>query len=88
MNIFFLDTDPQKCVEYHCDKHIVKMILELVQMLYTAFHVLGPKEILLKNAYRPVSVSHPTAIWVRESLENYTYALELGFCLAKEYTYR
>lgn len=33
MNIFVLDTDPKKAAEYHCNKHVVKMILESCQML-------------------------------------------------------
>jgi len=33
MNIFYLDSNPQKCAEYHCDKHVVKMILESAQLL-------------------------------------------------------
>lgn len=40
MNIFILDLDPTLCAEYHCDKHLVKMITEHNQMLasvcYTA----------------------------------------------------
>lgn len=28
MNIFFLDWDVKRCSEYHCDKHVVKMILD------------------------------------------------------------
>ena len=28
MNIFALDLDVQKSAEYHCDKHVVKMILK------------------------------------------------------------
>jgi len=28
MNIFVLDLDPQKCAEYHCNKHLVKMLVE------------------------------------------------------------
>lgn len=36
MNIFWLDEDMQKCAEYHCDKHVVKMLLETVQILNTA----------------------------------------------------
>ena len=28
MNIFHLDEDPETCAVYHCDKHVVKMILE------------------------------------------------------------
>lgn len=35
MNIFYLDTDPVKAAEYHCDKHVVKMILETAQLLST-----------------------------------------------------
>lgn len=40
MNIFWLDFDVTKCAEYHCDKHVVKMILELSQLLCTAHRVL------------------------------------------------
>ncbi len=36
MNIFYLDRNPQVCAEYHCDKHVVKMILEYAQLLSTA----------------------------------------------------
>lgn len=40
MNIFFLDRDPILCAQYHCDKHVVKMILESAQLLSTAHRVL------------------------------------------------
>jgi hypothetical protein len=33
MNIFVLDEEPVKAAEYHCNKHVVKMILEAGQML-------------------------------------------------------
>jgi len=46
MNIFVLDESPKKSAEYHCDKHVVKMILESGQMMCTA-HWLH----LLKNYY-------------------------------------
>ena len=36
MNIFYLDRNPQICAKYHCDKHVVKMILEYAQLLSTA----------------------------------------------------
>lgn len=36
MNIFLLDLDPQKAAQYHADKHVVKMLLEACQLLYTA----------------------------------------------------
>ena len=39
MNIFYLDHDPSIAAAYHCDKHVVKMILESAQMLSTAHWV-------------------------------------------------
>ena len=40
MNFFYLDEDPFKSIEYHCDKHIIKMPTEYKQMLSTAHRVL------------------------------------------------
>jgi len=49
MNIFVLDLDPQKCAEYHCDKHLVKMLVEHCQILgsiaYTARGITRKKDI-------------------------------------------
>lgn len=36
MNIFVLSDLPSEAAEYHCNKHVVKMILESAQMLCTA----------------------------------------------------
>jgi hypothetical protein len=83
MNIFFLDFDVKKCAEYHCDKHVVKMILETAQLLCSAHHVTGgtaPYKLSHKN--------HPCSIWVRSSLSNYLYLCELGLALGEEYTHR
>lgn len=38
MNIFVLDEDPQLAAIYHCDKHVIKMILESTQLLLMAFY--------------------------------------------------
>lgn len=40
MNIFVLDKDPKKCAEYHCDKHVVKMITEHNQMMCSNYNIL------------------------------------------------
>jgi hypothetical protein len=40
MNIFYLDENPIKCAEFHCDKHVVKMIIEYAQLLSTAHRIL------------------------------------------------
>lgn len=85
MNIFLLDWDVQKCAKYHCDKHVVKMILETAQLLCSAHHVTDSK---LEIPYKLAHKNHPCSIWVRESLSNYFYLCELGLELCKEYTYR
>lgn len=83
MNIFFLDYDTKKCAEYHCDKHVVKMILETAQLLCGSHWVIGSEA-----PYKLSHKNHPCAIWVRESLSNYLYLCDLGLELCKEYTYR
>lgn len=40
MNIFFLHKDPILCAQQHCDKHVVKMIVEYAQLLSTAHRVI------------------------------------------------
>lgn len=40
MNVFYLDETPLGAAEAHCDKHVVKMILEYAQLLSTAHRVL------------------------------------------------
>lgn len=43
MNIFSLDYDPVRAAIFHCDKHVVKMIVESAQMLSTAHRMLDGK---------------------------------------------
>ena len=50
MNIFYLDEKPQSCAELHCDKHVVKMIIEYAQLLSTCHRVLDGKEYYDKTA--------------------------------------
>ena len=40
MNIFYLNDDPVKCAQDHCDKHVVKMIIEYAQLMSTAHRML------------------------------------------------
>lgn len=85
MNIFFLDTDTRKIAEYHCDKHVVKMILETAQLLCGVHHASESRYII---PYKLSHKNHPCSIWARNSLSNYLYLCELGLDLCKEYTYR
>ncbi len=42
-NVFYLDHDPAAAARAHCDRHVVKMILETAQLLSAAWHVVAPK---------------------------------------------
>ena len=50
MNIFYLDNDPVKSAELHCDKHVVKMIIEYAQLMSTAHRVLDGEMYVDKTA--------------------------------------
>lgn len=83
MNIFFLDLDPKKCAQYHCDKHCIKQLLEAAQLLCSVHWTLGSEA-----PYKLTHKNHPCAKWARQSDENYGYLCEIGLALCKEYTYR
>jgi len=46
MNLFILSSNPTEAAEAHADKHVVKMILEACQMLYSAHWVATYPELL------------------------------------------
>jgi len=83
MNIFFLHYIQSICARYHCDKHVVKMILETAQLLCTAIWCSGGEA-----PYKKTHMNHPSAIWARKSKENWNWLHVLGLELCKEYTYR
>jgi hypothetical protein len=85
MNIFFLHWDPRICAIMHVNSHVLKMIIELTQMLCTTHHITESK---YKPPYKATHKNHPCTIWVRMSTDNYKYTVNLGLELSKEYTYR
>lgn len=84
MNIFILDQDPQLAAQYHCDKHVVKMILESAQMMCTALFYAGLDEV----PYKATHHNHPCTKWVGQSVNNYNWLGQLAFHLNAEYMYR
>jgi hypothetical protein len=96
MNIFFLSTNPKTAAEWHCDKHVVKMLLESTQLLWTAQHIVGTGAPLTtapttkdgRHGYKPTHKNHPCAIWVRKSIANYMWLCALAAALADEYHFR
>jgi len=81
MNIFVLSALQKKSATMYCDKHVVKIILEIAQLLSTA-NPLHPR------AYRATHKHHPWAIAVRRSSEVYLWAATMGLQLCREYTHR
>tara|TARA_R100000315_G_scaffold3510_1_gene1164 strand:+ start:1021 stop:1554 length:534 start_codon:yes stop_codon:yes gene_type:complete len=88
MNIFMLDSAVTSCAEYHCDKHVVKMMVEYAQLLSTAHRVVDDLPDDNADFYKVAHKNHPSAVWVRESLYNYTWLHFLWVELSKEYTKR
>jgi hypothetical protein len=88
MNIFFLHLIPLICAQMHCDKHVVKMILETCQMLCCVWHCSDPDALIYTPKYRLTHKNHPCNIWARKSTANYEWLCALGIELCKEYTYR
>ena len=86
MNIFLLNWNPQKAAQQHCDKHVVKMILETAQLLYSAHWMLNSP--LPVNSYKLAHKNHPCSVWTRQSITNYLWLASLGWWLCKEYQYR
>jgi hypothetical protein len=55
MNLFILSKSPKEAAEAHADKHVVKMILEACQMLYSAHWVSTYPELLENKSAIAVS---------------------------------
>jgi hypothetical protein len=49
MNIFYVHENPTIAAEMHCDKHVVKMIVEAAQMLSTAHRIIDGTQTVGKS---------------------------------------
>ena len=87
MNIFFLFQCPVEAAEALCLAHM-KMIVESVQLLYTAHHLHGadfashPADL---KVYRKTHSGHPMALWVASSVPNYRWLHAHATALAARY---
>jgi hypothetical protein len=106
MNIFSVDSDPYQAAEWLVDRHVIKMILESVQLLSTAHRVLDGTEYIGQSKsgrkakrwllpddrehilYGATHVSHPSAVWCRETSGNYEWLYRHFQALCLEYNHR
>lgn len=86
MNIFALDLDPVACAQAHCDKHVVKMVLESAQLLSTTHHRCNSP--VKHRLYLPTHANHPCQLWLLESASNYYWLSRLAVALCDEYEHR
>jgi hypothetical protein len=86
MNLFILSLIQKEIAEFMMDKHVSKILLEAVQMLCTALHVLAPAQHTC--IYKMTHKNHPVSIWCRTSKENFEWTLQLIECLHEEWRFR
>ena len=88
MNIFVLDDNPVTNARMHCDRHVVKMILESAQMICTTHHLCPNTNESYSIPYKMTHKNHPCNKWLRDSIGNYSWLVELTKALNTEYRYR
>ena len=86
MNIFYLHKDPAKAASFFYNRHVVKMILESAQLLCTAHVMLDGDD--ADVPYKVTHKNHPSAVWARESADNYSWLYFHMLALGEEYTRR
>jgi hypothetical protein len=90
VNFFYLDINPKICAQYYCNKHIIKIPIEIAQILSKVHYELK-SNIDYDKIYKNSSVVKNTLgpyIWIKESLDNYIWACRLGLELINEYKFR
>ena len=98
MNIFALDRNPRIAAEMMCDQHVVKMIIESLQMLAAVIDTnykddcrgadSSPSQTVGLYKYPKSVRKHPCTLWLAESRWNYKWLIKhaRGMCL--EYSKR
>lgn len=86
MNIFWFHDNSKINAQMHCDKHVVKMPLELAQLLSSAHHINNSK--YAASVYKLAHPHHPCTKWVASSHDAYVLTYNLYLRLLDEYTYR
>jgi len=83
MNIFFLSTNTKLCAQYHADTHCSKMMIEYAQLMSTAHR--ETNSFYADQCYKVTHKNHPSAIWVRESADHYSWLFDMWRELAMEF---
>ena len=75
--------NPEELAYMYCDQHVIKILLEICQMMYTAWFYSDQTEYVESNApytvngsrrgYKAAHKKHPTTLWISSSIDNYNF---------------
>ena len=94
MNIFWLSLNPNENAELYNNEHLIKIILEICQCLFSALHHHGRVyeddswQNGMTKVYRQAHKHHPVVLWLTEHPNNYRAACVQALALCAEYTKR
>ncbi len=93
IQIYFIDSDPNKAVYALINEHISLQIKDVLQLLCNAHRFLdGERYVLMdereKIFYKVRKLKNPWNIWGRERVENYLWLSDYLFALMEEYKSR
>jgi hypothetical protein len=91
MNIFILHTDPTEAASMHCDRHVVKMHVEGIQMLVSVLdrHNINHKVTTKRGTiHKGGYANHPCTRWAGDNWSNFMWLVEYTEALIEEHTYR
>ena len=80
--------------KYACDKHVVKMLTETIQIMSTSHRMLdGDENGVLPDErddilYKKTHANHPCCVWARESDSNHEWLWKYMVFLEREYYHR
>ena len=89
MNIFYLDEKTSEAAKLHCDKHVVKMIVEYGQLLSTAHRVLDGELYIDSSSGRKIKRwQHPDSDFeanLYKACKEYTHRYRVISSLSKDH---
>jgi hypothetical protein len=90
MQVFILDEDISSIAEGYFDCHIVKIPLEIAQILCTTIRskINFPDGAIDPQLYKMTHINHPWVKWSMESWMNFNWLANLHEFLTDEYSYR
>ncbi len=94
MNLFLIESSAKKIARSHSDVHVVKMLLEVAQMLYAAWWCCDPDGLAKRCQeeaicpYKKTHQNHPVSRWIRAKPNHYRFAVNVGLELCQEYSLR